>query len=367
MVTFSKSAQPTRFPRYFVLGGVGVTLTLLFLFASDFLGTLFIAAIIATATLPLRKFLRKQTKITRTLASLLTILAVVLLLIVPLVLFVISVVNQASGAYEIFRQEFNKFAASDYNFLPILERYPMLGDWASNLLKYNPISPQEIVSKIGEFLGFLSRSLLGYTTSIVKQLSFFVIHAIVFFLALFYFIRDGEKLVGYVRSLLPLSEKHRDLVFGKMYGLMQAVVYGILGAALAQGIVFGIGLSIAGVHNALFWAALGALFSPIPYVGVGLVWVPIVISLFATQHFGAGTFLLIWCMTAVANIDNIVKPYLIGSRSALHPLAVLVVILGGAFAFGLKGLIFGPLILTLSLTFLEIYREEYRGVLGGKR
>jgi len=363
MVVLSSKSKITRFPRYFVLGSVLVLTAILFFFVSDFLSTLFIAAVIATATFPLRKFIRRQTKGTRTLASLLTLLAVVLLVIVPLVLFVTSVINQATGVYELFRNEFNKFVDSNYSFLPILDKYPILKDWTENLLKYNPISPQEVVSKIGDFFGFLSRSLLGYTTNIVKQLSLFVIHALIFFFALFYFIRDGEKLVKYIRSLLPLSENHRDLIFGKMYGLMHAVVYGIMGAALAQGIVFGIGLSIAGVHNALFWAALGALFSPLPYVGVGVIWVPIVISLFATQHLGAGTFLLIWCMTAVANIDNIVKPYLIGSRSALHPLAVLVVILGGAFAFGIKGLVFGPLILTLTLAFLEIYREEYRGML----
>jgi len=352
-----------RFRRYFLLGVILVLIVFLFLFAIDFLSTLFVSAVIAAATLPFRKFLRRQTKLTRTLSSLLTLLLLTVLVILPGSLLVIYIINQASIAYQTVMVHFSNFAESGYNFLPILDRYPDLQEWIRGILERNQISSQDILAKIGEFLTFLSRSILSHTPDIVRFASVFIVHGIVFLLGLYYFIRDGEKIASHIRSLLPLSEEHRKLLFTRIYDLMHAIVYGILGAALAQGLILWMGLQIAGVNNALFWAALGALFSPLPYIGVGVIWAPIVVSLFATQHMGAGTFLLIWCMTAVSNVDNILKPYLIGSKTSLHPLALLVVILGGAFTFGIKGLIFGPFILTLFLVFLEIYRHEYRRVL----
>ena len=117
----------------------------------------------------------------------------------------------------------------------------------------------------------------------------------------------------------------------------------------------------------IWWGSIAALFSPIPYIGTTVVWIPIVIFLLITKHWIAALFLTIWSMFVVGTVDNFVKPYLIGSSTALHPLAVLLVILGGAFAFGLKGLIFGPFILTLTLAFLHIYRLEFEKELDGRK
>ncbi|MCF7830922.1 AI-2E family transporter [Candidatus Gracilibacteria bacterium] len=194
-----------------------------------------------------------------------------------------------------------------------------------------------------------------------------LLHLVVFVLAIFYFLKDGAKLMAYIRSLLPLKPTYRQELFTKMHDLMNSIIFGIFGAALAQAATLGLGLALTGVDNALFWSALGALFAPIPYVGIGLIWVPMVISLFIGGHTGSAIFLIIWCELLVVNVDNIVKPYLIGVRTMLHPFAVLLVIFGGIMAFGLKGLIFGPFVLTMALAFMHIYRMEYQSVLEEKQ
>ncbi|MBU0727049.1 AI-2E family transporter, partial [Patescibacteria group bacterium] len=109
---------------------------------------------------------------------------------------------------------------------------------------------------------------------------------------------------------------------------------------------------------------IAALFSPVPYIGTALVWIPAVGALLIGGHWIAALFLTIWSIIIVGLADNIIKPYVIGSTSALHPLAVLLVLLGGAFVFGVKGLLFGPFVLTLTLAFLHIYQLEYKGILG---
>jgi len=231
------------------------------------------------------------------------------------------------------------------------------------VVEYNPISTEDLMSTVGDFIGTISSFLLENTTNLFKHLTVIVLHIVIFLVSLFYFIRDGEKLVDYANGLLPLSKKYRKELSEKLYNLMHGIIFGIFGAAIVQGLLVGIGLSLAGVENALFWGAIASLLSIVPYVGVALVWVPFAIGFFVSSQFMTGLFFSIWCVVFVSNIDNFIKPYLIGSKSHLHPFAVLVVMLGGTLAFGVRGLLFGPFILTITLAFLHIYKLEYKKVL----
>jgi len=353
--------------KYFLIGMLGLFIFLLFLFISPFLSTLFLAAIIAIAIYPLYRFGREQLKIPKTLAVVITLIFVVIVLQGLITWFSISIVGQAADAYSTISHRINEFSGQEYTLLSMLDRFPTVQGWIQDLLKNNPISLKEIISTAGDFVGAISGFLLGQTTNVLKHLSVFVLHALVFVLALFFFVRDGKGIVTYTKSLLPLKEKYRNELFVKIHKLMKAIFFGIFGTALLQGLLVGIGLAIVGVENAAFWGAVAALLSPIPYIGTSIVWVPVVITLFVTGAWGWGIFLGIWGTVIVGLSDNIIKPILIGSTTSLHPLMVMLVVLGGVFAFGFKGLIFGPLILMLALGFLHIYELEYRDVLQTKK
>ncbi len=359
-----KSLTVKGLHKYFLLGILLILAFLFFRFIFSFLGTLFVAAIVATPLNPIRKYLRHQTHFTRTISSFLLLIGVTVLVFLPLAFFFNSVVGQATGAYEMVHREVNRLLAAEPDtILPGLGNVPYVGDLAEKLGESNPLSAKNIVAMTRDLVGMISSSLLTYATNIIRNLTVFILHVMVFLLSLFYFIRDGEKIIRFIRSFLPLPEEQLDQLLTKIHDLMYSIIFGIFGAALAQGVFLGIGLTLAKVHNPLFWAALGALFSPLPYVGPGIVWVPIAVSLFLGQNVSAAIFLTLWGILVVSNVDNIVKPYLIGLRSMLHPLAMMLVILGGFFAFGFKGLILGPLVLTLFIAFLDIYKLEYAKVL----
>jgi predicted PurR-regulated permease PerM len=144
----------------------------------------------------------------------------------------------------------------------------------------------------------------------------------------------------------------------------KGIIYGFFGAAVAQGLLAGLGFYLAGISNAAFWGTMMAFFSPIPYIGTSLIWIPAVIILLVQKQFLAALFLFLWSAAIVGMADNIVKPYVIGRTTSVHPLAMLLVLLGGVIGFGLKGLILGPFLLTLLIGFLHIYRLEYKKVLG---
>lgn len=354
--------------KYFLLGILLLLIIVLFTFLSPFVPTLLIAGVIVTAVYPIHKVLYNKVHIPRTLSALISLLLVAVVVLFPFILLISFIAGQASDAYITFSGKINILIASgEYDSMSkIIENLPFSGK-IEDIIAYSPFSTSDVLKSAGDLIGTISSFLLGQTTNILKHLSVFLIHIVVFLMAMFYFLRDGRKLVDFFHSMLPLSEKYRQELFKKLHGLSYGIIYGIFGAAILQGLLVGLGFAITGIGSFAFWGAIAALLSPVPYIGTAIVWIPAVGALIIGGHWVAAIFLLIWCIVIVGLADNIIKPYVIGSTSSLHPLAVLLVLLGGAFVFGVKGLLFGPFILTLTLAFLHIYKLEYSSVLGTKK
>jgi predicted PurR-regulated permease PerM len=124
------------------------------------------------------------------------------------------------------------------------------------------------------------------------------------------------------------------------------VVYGILGTALAQGLVATIGFLIAGVPGPLLLGAVTFLFSLVP-VGPPLVWGAATIWLVNQNQFGWAIFMALWGFFAISGIDNIVKPLLISRGANLSFALVLLGVFGGVLAFGFIGVFLGPIFLAV--------------------
>ncbi len=357
------SPKKVDIQKYFLLGGLLLLLVLLFLFMAPFVGTIIIAAVIVTGVYPVHRVLTKKLRFPKSISSLISLILVAAVLLAPLSLVFFLAANEAADAYAIISEKITALTEKDISLIPSLLQNGFIEKITSRISEFAPISTNDIISGIKDFVGKISSVLLGQTTSILKNLSLFLLHLFVLLLAMFYLLKDGGRLVSYIKGILPLSEKYNHELFKKLSNLSYGIIYGVFGAAIAQGLLVGFGMAIVGVENAAFWGAVAALFSPLPYIGTSIVWVPVVIALAIGGNWFAALFLLIWGGAVVGIADNLIKPYIIGSSNALHPLAVLLVLLGGAFGFGLKGLIFGPFVLTLTLSFLHIYQLEYKSVL----
>jgi predicted PurR-regulated permease PerM len=152
--------------------------------------------------------------------------------------------------------------------------------------------------------------------------------------------------------------KHLLTVAGKT---VRGVVYGILGTALLQAVMMGIGLLIAGVPGAALLALLTFFASIVPIVGTGLVWVPAALWLFHQGLTGWGIFVLIWGV-GVANIDNFVKPWLISQGSNLPFILIFLGVVGGALTFGFIGVFLGPTLLAVGYRLLAEWISSHRTV-----
>ncbi len=351
--------------KYFLIGVLLLLIVALFRFAIPFLATMIIAGVIVAGVYPVHKMLHRKLHFPASVSTLISMILVATIILAPLILLFFLAAHEATGAYTVVSDKISQITESNTSLLPQLLQKGFIKDWIDKVSAYAPISASDIISTAKDFVGTIGAVLLSQTTNILKNLSVFILHMIVFLLTMFYFLRDGDKLIEYLNSIMPLSEEYRKELIRKLSSLSHGIIYGIFGAAIIQGALVGLGFTVVGINNGAFWGAIAALLSPLPYIGTSLIWVPAVITLAVGGHWLAALFLLIWGMLIVGMADNVIKPYLIGSATALHPLAVLLVLLGGTFAFGLKGLLFGPFILTLTLAFLHIYKLEYSCVLDG--
>lgn len=355
------------FQRRFLVLILLILLVSLIIFASPFMVDLFIAGILVAAVYPLHKRILKVFYFSRSLGAVVSMLLITIVVLLPFSFFAAFIVQEAGSAYNVISQKITEISAQGTaeNPYPILNALPFSQD-VGHFFETLPVSTNDLLKTFSDSLGQLSTYLLGQTTAIIKRLSFFLLHVIVFLMSLFYFLRDGDRLVVYLKGMLPMSNQYRDELFLKLSQLSYGIIYGIFGAAILQGFLVGVAFAVAGFNNATFWGALAALFAPVPFIGPMAVWIPALIILLIGGKWLAAVLFLLWCMFVVGTADNFIKPYLIGASSALNPMALLIVILGGAFVFGLKGLIFGPFILTLTLSFLHIYQLEYKAALDGK-
>lgn len=169
----------------------------------------------------------------------------------------------------------------------------------------------------------------------------------------FFFYRDGEAITARVHAVMERLAGHRAKnLIEVTAGTVSRVVNGILGTALAQSVLAVIGFWIAGVPGVMLLGLLTFFLSIVP-MGPPLVWGPAALWLFSQGEYGWGIFLLVYGLTAISSIDNIVKPYLISRGGSLPLLLVFMGVLGGVLAFGFIGVFLGPVILAVAYALLS--------------
>ncbi len=178
----------------------------------------------------------------------------------------------------------------------------------------------------------------------------------------FFFFRDGDAIVKRLRSAVSRIAPEKGLHMLRVaLDTTRAVVYGILGTALAQGVLMAIGLWIAGVKAAPLLGLATFFLSPVP-IGPPLVWIPVSIVLFTHGDQTWGVFLFLWGLLVVSAVDNFIKPLIISHGSDLPFILVLLGVLGGVVAFGFIGVFLGPVLLALGFAMVKEWAGETHAV-----
>jgi predicted PurR-regulated permease PerM len=136
--------------------------------------------------------------------------------------------------------------------------------------------------------------------------------------------------------------------------VIRATIKGSVIVAIVQGLIGGIVFWALGVEGALLWGVMMGLFSLLPAVGTGLVWVPVAIYLFAIGAIAKGLILVICGLFVIGMVDNILRPILVGRDTRMPDYVVLISTLGGLQLFGFSGIVIGPVIAALFIAIWNI-------------
>jgi predicted PurR-regulated permease PerM len=240
-------------------------------------------------------------------------------------------------------------------FSDLLEKIPFY----EHILPYK----ETIFLKAGEMVGRLSSYLINSLSSVTVMTAQFIFMLFIFLYTMFFFLVDGERILGRILHYLPLKPEDEERMLDRFTSVTRATLKGIAVIGLIQGAMVGAAFASVGFPSAIFWGTVAAVMSMVPGIGTAIVWLPGVIILFMGGHYGAAIGLLVFCILVVGGIDNFLRPRLVGKDTRMHELMILFGTLGGILMFGVAGIIIGPIIAALVVTVWEIYGVAFQDVL----
>ena len=337
---------PTRIDRTITLVVLAVLVAGVYLVLQPFLSAIVWAAILAATTWPVFDRIVRRTGSPGLAATLMSLL----ILTVAVAPFVIAGATLAENFNRMSDFTRNVISSGPPDPPSWLARLPFVGEraavyWASfahdgaalmDELKRFMEPARQFAYRAGAVVG---DGLLQLTLSV---------------LIAFFFFRDGEAVMARVRAAVSRIAPTRGLhMLEVASATTRAVVYGILGTALAQGVLMAIGLLIVGIKAAPLLGLLTFFLSPVP-VGPPLVWIPTGLWLIFSQGETAwGIFLLVWGALVVSTVDNVLKPMIISHGSDLPFILVMLGVFGGVLAFGFIGVFLGPVLLALGFALVK--------------
>lgn len=335
---------------YFLLALLLGSMVVSFFVLRPFLTTVALAAIFAVVLYPIFKHLLRYTLGNRPLATLFTILIGALIVAVPLTFIGTLVVDQTRSAYvSVANGETIATAQSVADNIGIwLEpHFPGATEYAHSI-------SLELNSYLQNGLQWLIQRIGVAFTSILALL----LRLLIFLMALYYFIKDGDKLTKLLVKRSPILDNEADAILKQLARTVTSVVKGSLAIALIQGTLAGFGYLIFGLPNPALWGVSTAISALIPGVGTSLVLIPAVIYLLATGSFSHALGLFLWGTLLVGLIDNFLAPKLMGQGAQLHPLAILLSVLGGVILYGPVGIFLGPLTISFLFAVYTVYAGQ---------
>lgn len=323
-----------------------------FLVLKPFLTATLLAAVVCVSTWPLYLWLLRKFKDRRNMAALTMTLSLSLVVILPLALVAYNMADNVTAFYNALKQAVESGPPEPPAWL---KGIPIVGKSADAYWHLVATSRAELAILEQRLLEPARTYLLAGGIMLGQGVMEMSLAAFISF----FIYREGTALAGFLNvAMAPLVGSHVEDILGIINNTVRGVMYGLLGTALAQGVVATIGFTIAGVPAPLLLGVITFLFSLIP-VGPPLIWGGASIWLFYQGETGWGIFMLLWGFFLISSVDNVVKPILISRTSNLPFILGLFGVMGGVLAFGFVGIFIGPILLAVGYSLTKEWVARY--------
>jgi predicted PurR-regulated permease PerM len=315
---------------------------LTFFLFKPFLTTILLAATLAVVLNPIYLNVRKFVSKNSSFASIITIFLSIVFIITPIFMVGQRAFFEAKDLYF----ELSNNNVSEFDFILNTIEVPLrqfIPDFTLNINQYT-----------GLLLSWLTEHFKDFIFGTIS----FAVDFVLMIIALFFFLKDGDRFISKLVAVSPFRDSYDREIVSRISTTISSVVKGSLLIGLIQGFLVGLGLFIFSVPNAFLWGIVASLAAFVPGLGTSLVVFPSVIYLFLTGNSPYAFGLALWGMILVGTIDNILAPTFYKKGTKVHSLIMLFSVLGGLSFFGPEGFIFGPVIVSVFIAFIDIYTKD---------
>ena len=322
-----------------LLGGVTLLSVLLL---KPFFFPLFWAAVLASLFSPVYRRLEK--KLHRpNLSATLTIFLILILIILPSALVASLLLKESILLYDALNASESSLRAKIGEIGNEIKNHPYFRAILSVDETFWTTKFSEIAKSIANYILTTLQTMTQNTLILLVQFA-------VMAYTLFFFIRDGEKLLKTALDYLPLGEGREKVLFERFTSTARATLKMILIIGVLQGLLGATLFFFLGIDGALTWGVVMTLMSIVPGVGSSIVWVPAALIMLFTGHYWEGITILAVGALVISMVDNLLRPVLLGKDIQMHPLLIFLSTLGGIMLFGISGFVLGPMIIAFSMT-----------------
>ncbi|WP_163335847.1 AI-2E family transporter [Desulfopila sp. IMCC35008] len=318
----------------------------------QFLMPLFMAGLISALASPAHRWVTRRLNGRENLASLLVIFGIVFLILGPLSILIGIIVAQAISVSQSVTPWIQSFIAEPSVLTQYLEKIP----YYEEVLPYRDV----ILEKAGQFVGALTKFLVESLQSVAGLTISAIFGTVIMLYIMFYFLTMGGVLLEKILYFLPLKDKDEQVLLRRFTSVTRATIKGTIIIGIMQGSICGVAFALAGIDGPVFWGSVMAVTSVIPAFGTAIIWGPALIILALMGNIKGVIILAVICGAISGNLDNVVRPRLVGKDTEMHDLFVLFGTLGGITMFGLLGIIIGPIIAALFISIWEIYGSVFK-------
>ena len=350
-----KEGSPSK---YFFVGMIAVVAIVSIIIIFPFLTSIITGAILAFVFYPLYNWLQKRIRY-KGQTAFITAIIILVLVTMPAIALFNTLTQETHYLYIRAKQQLSVGEIIDSRCYEDTFICNAINN-VNQLLREEQIK-EYLVGLLNDVIAFFTKKI----SAIIFSLPKIILHLMVVLFTCYYVLKDGKDLLKRIEKAAPLKVHHQEQIVQQFGDITRAVIYGAFLVALVQGALGAFGLWLFGIKSFIWWGIVMTFFALIPFIGTWVVWFPA--SLFLglsgylqneTGLIWRGVGLFFFGLLFISTIDNILKPVIVAERARVHPLLILIGILGGLFVFGLIGIIIGPLILALLQTLLQIYEKE---------
>jgi len=326
-----------------------VIIYLLYLIFSPFFVPLFWSVALVILFYPYYRWVLNITK-RGYLSSFIVCVSIALFIMVPLAVIGAALASDFFTAYQ-KAQNYIKNLAIGSPDQDSIDRY--LRKYIGQYVSVSGVDIKDVLSNTAKTIAAYAAETL---TVFIKGLAGFVFNLLLSFFAMFFLFREGDALIGVLKEILPVPESEKEDIIGRTRDVISASIYGGVAVGAVHGLLGGLMFWALGIFAPILWGFSMFIVSFLP-VGTTMVWGPAAVYLLINGHVAKAVMLSMWGMVLIIFTDYILRPAIVSGKTDIHPLLLFFGILGGVTVFGLVGIIAGPLIVSIGLAMIEIYRK----------